>query len=412
MRNVLLVIRHEVKSMLSKPSFWLTTFLLPGVIIALSFGSQLLARSSIADDGSASFISEGAPADLPLGYVDEAGLIKEVPDQPPAGVEWKALRLRAYPDRAAAEAALAEGRIGKYYLITRDYIRTGELIVVDSRFSIFNSLENNEWMEYVLQWNLTSDANLARLLMDPTPKLGEFGLAPTAPVQADELAAFGVPFAALFIFFFVLTMTSGYMLQSVSREKENRTIEVLLVSLRPRDLMLGKILGLGIVALLQVSIWAGGGLLVLNRGAIQGVSSLPDGFLFWGLLYFVGGYLLYSSILGGIGALAPTSREGAQYTFIVLLPMMIVVWASNALIEAPNGPTALFMSLFPLTSPIAMVTRLASVPVPIEQLLLGLALLVVTTYGIIALSSKFFRADTLLSMSSLNVRRIIQELRR
>lgn len=412
MRNVLLVIKHEVKSMLARPSFWLTTFLLPLAIIGLSFGSQLLARSSAATDGSASFISEGGPVGLPAGYVDEAGLIKSIPDAAPAGVSWKSIRLRAYPDRAAAQTALTDGKIGKYYIVTRDYVRTGELIVVDSRFSIFNSLENNEWIEYILQWNLTGNANVARLLLKPTASAGQFGLAPTAPTQASELAAFGVPFAALFIFFFVMTMTSGYMLQSVSREKENRTIELLLLSMRPRDLMLGKIAGLGLVALLQVAIWMGGGLLMLDRGAISGFTALPDGFAVWSLLYFVLGYLLYASILGGLGALAPSAREGAQFTFIVLLPMMIVVWASNALIDAPNGPTALVLSLFPLTSPIAMVTRLASVPVPMEQLLLGLGLLVVTTYGIISLSSKFFRADTLLSMSSLNLRRIWRELRR
>ena len=211
--------------------------------------------------------------------------------------------------------------------------------------------------------------------------------------------------------FFVITMTSGFMLQSVSKEKENRTIEVLLLSVSPRELMMGKVLGLGVVALIQVIIWAGGGLLVLNSAALAGVS-LPAGFLVWALLYFILGYLLYASVLGAIGALSPSAREGGQVTFIVLLPLMIPLWMSNVLIQSPNDGAAIFFSLFPLTAPTSMITRLAAAPVPIEQLLIGLVLLAVTTYGLIAVSARFFRADTLLAMNSLNLKRIVQELRR
>jgi ABC-2 type transport system permease protein len=139
---------------------------------------------------------------------------------------------------------------------------------------------------------------------------------------------------------------------------------------------------------------------------------LPAGFLMWALLYFVQGYLLYASVLGAIGALSPSAREGSQVTFIVLLPLMIPLWMSNMLIQAPNDGAAIFFSLFPLTAPTSMITRLAAGPVPIEQLVIGLVLLAATTYGLIALSARFFRADTLLAMNSLNFRRIVQELRR
>lgn len=136
------------------------------------------------------------------------------------------------------------------------------------------------------------------------------------------------------------------MLQSVTKEKENRTVEILLVSLRPRELMSGKILGLGVVALLQVVIWAGGGLLVLKSNPLSGVT-LPDGFLIWALPYFILGYLLYASILGAIGALVPSAREGAQFTFIVMLPLMLPLWLSNIFIESPNEPVSVFFHLVP-----------------------------------------------------------------
>ncbi|MFN8596285.1 MAG: ABC transporter permease [Anaerolineae bacterium] len=414
MRNVLTIIKHEIRTTIGKRSFWLTTFLLPAVIIIANIGSQALARSAVAQDGSNPLLGSSTTAQLPIGYVDLAGIIKTVPDDAPLFVKWPSVRLRPFKDEVSATAALEDGKISKYYIVPADYLKTGQVTLVDSQFSMFNSLDNSDFFGYLIRLNLSGDQALAVALTNPTAEVQMRSLAPqrTSNVNGkDEGAGFIVPFAALFIFFFVITMTSGFMLQSVSKEKENRTIEVLLLSVQPRELMLGKVLGLGIVALLQVAIWAGGGLLVMNRGGFENVT-LPDGFIVWALLYFVLGYLLYASVLGALGALAPSAREGGQFTFIVLLPLMIPLWMSNALIQSPNDGPALFFSLFPLTSPTSMITRLAAAPVPIEQLLLGLVLLAATTYGVVLLAARFFKADTLLSMANLNVRRIFQALRR
>ena len=411
MRNVFIIIKHEIQTTLRKRSFWITTFLLPGVIIALSAGSQALSRSSIAQDGSNPLFGSVTGGTADVGYVDQAGVIKQLPDQLPASVKPLKGQLRAYPDQAQAQAALDAGQLNKYYLIPADFIKTGNLILVDSKFSLFNSLDNNDYFEYLIRFNLTGDSTLAIALFDPTGHVESHGLAPQAAPNNDSGAAFTVPFAALFIFFFVITMTSGFMLQSVTKEKENRTVEILLVSLRPRELMSGKILGLGLVALLQVVIWAGGGLLILKSNPLSGVT-LPDGFLAWALLYFILGYLLYASILGALGALVPSAREGAQFTFIVMLPLMLPLWLSNIIIESPNEPVSVFFSLFPLTSPTSMITRLAAGPVPLIQIIVGLIGLAITAYLFVLLSARFFRADTLLSSSSLNLRRIAQGLRR
>jgi ABC-2 type transport system permease protein len=94
------------------------------------------------------------------------------------------------------------------------------------------------------------------------------------------------------------------------------------------------------------------------------------------------------------------------------LPLFIPLFMSTALVESPNGALTTFLSLFPLTSPVTMITRLAAGNVPIEQLVLGLVILAVTTYGIIVFASRFFRADTLLSFNALNFKRIVQEIRR
>ena len=413
MRNVFLIIQHEISTTLRKRSFWLTTFLLPVVILALSLGSQALARSSLATGGSNPLLGGFTSAGRPLGYVDAAGLIGQIPDPPAGSTPRQAGPLQEYATEAAAQAALENRRISKYYVVPADFIESGDLIVVDGNFSVFNSLENNDYFEYVLRLNLVKDANLAELLDDPTANVRPQALAVQGVQQAESFSSFGVPFAVLLIFYLVITMTSGFMLQSVTKEKENRTIEVLLLSVRPRDLMLGKILGLGVVALLQIGVW-GGGLFIMNGGSFSALSALglPPSFFAWALLYFVLGYLLYAAVLGALGALAPSTREGTQFTFLVLLPLFIPLMLNSVLIESPNGGLTTFLSLFPLTSPVTMIARLAAGTVPIAQLLLGLALLAITTYGIIVFAARFFRADTLLSFEALSLRRLAREIKR
>ncbi len=413
MRNVFLIIQHEISTTLRRRSFWLTTFLLPAIILVLSLGSQSLARSSIASGGANPLLGGFTSAGRPIGYVDAAGVIERIPEPPRDNTTGQAGPLRKYPTEAAAQAALESHEISKYYLVPADFMRSGNLVVVDSNFSVFNSLENNEYFEYVLRLNLVKDANLAELLGDPTANVKTQALAPQGVKKDEGFGSYGVPFAVLMIFYLVITLTGSFMLQSVTKEKENRTIEVLLLSVRPRDLMLGKILGLGVVALLQIVIW-GGGMLIFGGVSLSGLAALglPQGFFVWALLYFMLGYLLYASVLGALGALAPSTREGAQFTFLVLLPLFVPLMLNSVLIESPNSGLTMFLSLFPLTSPVTMITRLAASHVPVEQLLLGLALLAITTYGIIVYAARFFRADTLLSFNALNLKRLLQEIRR
>jgi ABC-2 type transport system permease protein len=139
--------------------------------------------------------------------------------------------------------------------------------------------------------------------------------------------------------------------------------------------------------------------------------TLPPGFIVVTVLYFLFGYLMYSSALGALGALAPNVREGSQFTFALILPLLIPLWFNQMFVQDPNGPIATALSLFPLTAPTAMVTRLAAGDVPSWQLIVGLALVAATSIGFLLLSARFFRADTLLSVESLTLRRLRKELR-
>ncbi|MBN1262261.1 MAG: ABC transporter permease [Anaerolineae bacterium] len=416
MKNVFLVIKHEILTTLGKPSFWLTTFVLPLFVMLLTFGSQFVGQTMIGDSADNDLLSGETPAELTqLGYVDKAGIIDTLPPGVPPEF------LTAFPDEDAAQAAMEAGELDRYYLIPADYVESGKVLSVEKEYAPFNRFAGMDIMIYILDYNVASQAATPQLLLNPLPNVISASIlppdeAPEGPSASyDNFATFIVPFVVLMIFYFVLTMSGGFMLQSVTKEKENRVVEILLLSLRPRELMLGKLLGLGTVALLQMGIWLGGSLTVLDRGkqiseAIQAVT-LPTGFVGWALLYFLFGYLVFASLLGALGALAPTAREGSQFTIFVLMPLMIPLFFQSIFVEAPNGGLVTFLSIFPLTAPVSMVTRMTAVRVPLWQTLLSLGLLAATAYGLVLLAARFFRADTLLSDASLSVQRIRNELK-
>jgi ABC-2 type transport system permease protein len=411
MRNTWIVLEHEIKTTLAKRSFWLTTFLFPLLILALTLLPQLLAGDAIEASQQALLAPPAAGGRHPaIGYVDLSGLVQRIPPDLPPGL------LQRFDDEAAALAALQAGQVFQVYLAPADFMQSGALVVVPSQFSPLVDPSNFDLMEYLLAYNLLGDADLARRVLWPGASSPQVTLlAPAAARRPVSGLDFGLSFAVMFILFFTITLSSGYMLQSVVKEKENRTAEVLLLSLSPVQLMLGKILGLGAVALLQMGVWLGGGLLLLGRGqALLGsgaLALLPDGFVAVTVLYFLLGYALYASALGALGALAPNLREGSQYTFILLLPLLAPIVLNSVFVEAPDGLAATVLSLFPLTSPTAMPTRLVAGDAPAWQIALGLALLAATAFAFVLLAARFFRADTLLSDAALDWRRVRRELK-
>lgn len=403
MRNIRLMIKHELVTTLSKPSFWVMTVLFPLFLITLNIATQIGLRNNFHSG------QERTENPSRLGYVDEAGLISTFPERFPAD------SLIAYPSETAAEEALRRGEVDAYVLIPAEYIESGELIVVQAEFNPMGTTPDT-YFEQLLAYNIAGDL----AVVEPVSVVESQRLAPVVDEGSSGAGgsgplAFLVPYAVLFILFIMITMSGSYMLQSVSREKENRTVEVLLLSINPRQMMFGKILGLSVVALLQMALWFGGGMIALgNFGAIlESVTSvnLPASFLLWAVLFFLLGYLLYASLLGAVGALAPSAQEGGQLTFIVLLPLMLPLWFNYTLLTEPNGLSAVIMSLIPFTAPLAMLTRIAAISVPLWQILLSLAGLALVTYGMIVLAARFFRADTLLSYDPVKKERILKALR-
>jgi len=428
MRTVWIVLRHEFLYATRKRSFWFMTFLFPVLILAMSFGSSFL--GDIEGDSLSEALQPQGQAEI-TGYVDQAGLVQELPPDVPAEV------FPGFADVEQARSAVQAGEIGGYFIIEDDYLQTGAVTLVQDEFSALSAASAGPLFEYVMNYALVGDAAEAAALVEPVGDTKLEQVQPAGATRSGEAsegaagaeAASGsaetdpslaaaadlVPFGVLFILFFVITTSSSYLLQSVSAEKENRTAEVLLVSVKPRELMLGKVLGLGAVALLQITVWIGGGLLVLYQYVgIPDLAAvgLSGSLVAWLLAFLALGYVAYGALVAALGAMVPSQREGTQLIFIVLFPLILPVWFNYALTTDPDGWMAVALSLFPLSAPVAMLTRLAAGSVPLWQPLVALGGLALIAYLFVLVGARLFRADTLLSTQSLRWGRLVDEFRR
>lgn len=415
MRNIWLVIKHDMGMTFRQRSFWVLTLLMPLLLMAIN-AFTILQGDQLASTGDDAGLEEAtSTGTAAIGLVDAAGLIVDVPSGIPADLFVR------FPDDASARAALEAGEIEQYVYIPADYVATGEVAIYDENFQIFRGGKNvsvamgsaNEWMlPYLISYNLTGDELLFTALQNPVPSaLAETHAInpPQEPEAGNQSLARLVASVMPYIYYFLLVLGSSYLMRSVVAEKENRTAEVLLLSLDPREMMVGKILAMSVVTLVQMVVWVGGGILILNRGAAvlnTAQFTFPPGFAVWALLFLILGYLLYASVMAAAGAIAPNAREGAQVTWLLILPLMPTLMFGPALLEDPNGALSLVLSLFPFSAPAAMVTRLAVADVPLWQILASLAGLALTTYLFVTLASRFFRADNLLSLEAFNWRRL------
>jgi ABC-2 type transport system permease protein len=339
-----------------------------------------------------------------VGYVDQAGFIQSVPAPVPEEL------FRALPDIAAAEAALERNEISAFYVVPPDYQETGQVRRVSP--DLPTNPPDTNWFEWVLLGNLFPDAGpdeVARLRW-PFDNSGPEFVSLTAEGEEGAEGNMMLPFLVALIVITPLFTSGGYLFQSLAQEKSNRVMEILLVSLRPRQLLAGKLLGLSALTLVQYVAWVGITGIVLNftgREPIQFLSgaNLTVQELFFVFVYALGGFVLYAAIMAGIGALSPDVESSRAWVFFVNLPMMIPIFLWASIASAPNGPLAVALSMIPFSAPMAMLMRLTTTVVPSWQILVSIVLLLLTCIGTILLMARLFRVQTLLSGESISVER-------
>jgi ABC-2 type transport system permease protein len=418
MNKTLQVLRYELATTVSRRSFLLVALGIPLLAILISAAAALLGDQAPASTGAT---AAAGPFQLAVeGYVDQSGLITMLPpDIPPD-------HLLAYADEEQAKRALDAGEITRYYVIPADYIATGEVFYVYPDTTPLIS-DGQDWLILrTLLVNLVDgDLALADHIWSPVnQQMTHLATGPSGPAGAGDCSQPGMgcesnllvrylPAIMAVLFYVFLLTASNMLLRNIGSEKENRTIEVLLLSITPRQMLTGKIVGLGIASLLQTVLWVGTffGLLTLGSDVL----SLPDAFtiplsiLAWSVIFFVLGFAIYAILMAGAGALIPRLKEANQASFIAMAPLMVgyLVGLLAPLADLANAPLPTALSLFPLTAPIVMIMRLTAGSVPLWQLLLSAGLMVLTACAIVHGVAAMFRAQTLLSGQSFSLRRFL-----
>lgn len=231
----------------------------------------------------------------------------------------------------------------------------------------------------------------------------------------EEFTKMMVPFFFMFLMFMGIFGMGQHMLTSVIEEKNSRVMEVLLSAVSPFELMAGKIVGLAGVSLTVVGLWAAAACGTVYYGATHWWDvkiDLPGEILPYFIVYFVLGFLMFSSILAGIGSVCNTIKEAQSLmmpiTFMFILPM--IVWFNLA--QDPNGPLARGLSFLPPLTPMVMTLRLASTPQPsFLEVFASIILLAAFVLAVMWAAAKVFRTGILMYGKRPGLREVIRWLR-
>lgn len=347
----------------------------------------------------------------PIGYVDHAGVLANpiFPKQEEGLL--KPVEIKAYPGEAEARAALDAGLIKGYYVLPENYLQTGSVQLV-AKESLSENLQDR--MADLLQENLLASHGYsqevrARILKGPEMTV-------RAPDSGRELSestsamSFILPFVVGLLFMLTVNTGGGYLVQALAEEKENRTMEIVVTSVSPMQLMSGKILGNLAVGMTQLIAW--GAFIVLGVLVAQAV--IPDlsiqldpTFVLITIVTLIPGFVMVGALMALAGVAAVEVSEAQQVAGLFSLPLAVPYWFVYSIMTNPNGPLAVGLSFFPLTAPITLPMRAAYTNVPVWELILSIALLLVCAYGAMWVTSRAFRRGMLRYGKRMSLREIL-----
>ena len=386
MSKIWQIIRHEYVRHVFRRRFLFSLLSLPVVVIVM-VGVALLVAGLGSD-----------PA--PVGYLDPAGALAN-PVQPPESTDIFSpdIEFIAYTDRDQAQSDLENGTIQAYYILPEDYpqtIQTELVYLKEPDSSVMAAFTDFVRLTLLENDKVPSDV-INRLSEGSTVTLQSVD--GSRQMRDDQWYLIFVPYIAGFMFFIVVMTSSGYLLQAVVEEKENRTMEIVITSVSPSQLMTGKIIGDIGIGLTQLVVWlifAWVGLKVAgNFWPILADFSLPPNYIGVMLLVLLPAFVMVAALMAAIGATLTETREAQQISGMFSLPMMIPIYLSTAIMTNPNGVLAMVLSYFPLTAPLTVLMRMSFTVVPAWQIAINVVSLVVFAGLAIWFASKAFRLGML-----------------
>ncbi|MFA6364605.1 ABC transporter permease [Methanoregula sp.] len=323
------------------------------------------------------------------GYVDAAGFIQATPG------------FVQYPDIAAGKAALVKGNIHSLLIVPPDYIQTGTLTIYTMDNSLIGSAGSSQSVQEFMTTNLlrhenVSDQAAQKILSPVSPTvivLDEAG----NPKGDREILGFILPFALTMVLAIGILTSSGYLMQGIGEEKESRRGEFLLSHCSAEELLAGKILGYAGVSLLQITVWVAIGLVVIAASPFAEVfSGLQVTWLVClAVIYFILGYFLFSVSIACAASLAPSVRESQQVSAVFSMFAIFPLIFLQFLLQDPNSLLMQVLTYFPYTAPFVAMVRLTLVTVPPYQIIVSIAILVISIVILTRLAARIFRMGML-----------------
>lgn len=406
LRKIWLIARREYLFNFRRRSYLFTAFALPLVmVVAMVLVVGLLTETM---ESTSSFKA--------VGIVDKAGILADSSGAPI--VKLPALfRLETSEEQATSD--LQSHVIDGYYVLPADYLRKGRIDVYNRASMALTEGVNNE-LTSAIKLALASRVGnplLVERLQDPLKALAVYKMGSAQKLDESAVASvFIVPTIFGLLVFMSVTVTSQFLMSGMVEEKENRMMELFVTSTRPSEMLWGKLLGLGALGLTQIIVWALFGVIFAStRGTDIGQSlanlQLTPGFLLLALAYFLLGYLLFGSVMSGIGALVNAEQEGRQLSGMLGMVGVIPFMLSFSYLTDPGGTIPRLLSLFPFTAPVGMILRVSWAIVPPTEILLSLGIMAVSVVCMIWLSARLFRLGMLNYGKRLGLRDVIRAIR-
>lgn len=420
MRNIILVTKREFLTQVKKKSFIIITLLAP--LMMMAFGAFI------------NYMFQANNTEYVINVADKSGLFT---GHLPSDSQLKYVYVNSESDRT----------IGAHLKEMKD--TDGLLIIPSDTGNSFKNLERttkllvNKKIGYEAQQRIAQDISkvirgekIKALGLDEQKMkdLDETFLLQTENIvdnnKADSDLSFGVKsglsMLLMYATFMFIIIYGVRVMRSVLEEKNNRVVEIIISSVKPFELMMGKILGVTGVALTQFLVWIGmavAGAIFLNTGFSSLKNSMPAGqqdmmdkldlkqmateishtlldmnfplIITVFIIFFLLGYIFYSSMYAAIGSAVDNETETQQFTIFAIVPLMVAMYGSITIIKNPDGPMAYWLSMIPFTSPVAMVARIPF-GVPLWQIALSVLLLVLTTLAMVYIAAKIYRVGILM----------------
>jgi ABC-2 type transport system permease protein len=405
MHKTLLILRHEFVQTVTRRGFIIMAIVFP-LVGLLAIGVYEIVQVA----------GKGAPPQVTaIGYVDESGLLA------PAEGDFGKYRIVPIADTAEANSRLVSGNITEYLFIPADYLEKGIVTRFTEKKELIPSESATAALRTFFQDNLLK-GKVSPEVIDRVQNpllLQSIRLDETGQPAKDQGGFEAFVFPILFGFLLIITImaTSGYLLQGLGEEKENRIMEVLLSSVSPRQLLVGKVLGIGTAGLLQMIFWLVVSLLMvrLASSAIGGFFAqihVPPNIMVLGFVYFILGYLLFAVLMAGLGAIASTAREGQQLSVIIVLPAILPFYTWYIYLQDnPQSVIGTILTLIPITAPMSVFVRLAASTIAPWEYAASIVLLLASIVGGMWLAAKVFRVFLLSYGKRPNFKEIIRLVR-